>query len=317
MNNSTLRVLALLMVALPISASAAFTGYSSASSDTHIDNWDTNQWSWGPTSQQKSNVGAYVSTVNPYVIDAYGIRGANAWADLTTASMGGMASWMSGPDTGNVRAGANADATLQDSFTHSQGGITPFSWTSATTVKFSLEISGSSHLNANETVPEADANVSGLVILYILPHGSWEAGSSVYGNTIKQFSWGLSETSTMAMDANTYGLVPVDGVLSSGGSVNAEFTPGGDFDWLLWFSVGAGGKTGQGNILTGDAFNGSMDFYNTVKVSYAGPVGANVYSSSGVFPGTLVTPPVPEPETYALMLAGLGLVGYAARRRRV
>lgn len=27
-------------------------------------------------------------------------------------------------------------------------------------------------------------------------------------------------------------------------------------------------------------------------------------------------PPVPEPETYALMLAGLGLVGFAARRRR-
>ncbi|MDP2811103.1 MAG: FxDxF family PEP-CTERM protein [Rhodocyclaceae bacterium] len=28
------------------------------------------------------------------------------------------------------------------------------------------------------------------------------------------------------------------------------------------------------------------------------------------------TAPVPEPETYALMLAGLGLVGWAARRRK-
>lgn len=30
----------------------------------------------------------------------------------------------------------------------------------------------------------------------------------------------------------------------------------------------------------------------------------------------LVTPPVPEPETYALMLAGLGMVGFLTRRRR-
>lgn len=29
-----------------------------------------------------------------------------------------------------------------------------------------------------------------------------------------------------------------------------------------------------------------------------------------------VTPPVPEPETYALMLAGMGVVGFVARRRR-
>jgi hypothetical protein len=28
-----------------------------------------------------------------------------------------------------------------------------------------------------------------------------------------------------------------------------------------------------------------------------------------------VSAPVPEPETYALMLAGLGLVGFVARRR--
>lgn len=33
--------------------------------------------------------------------------------------------------------------------------------------------------------------------------------------------------------------------------------------------------------------------------------------------GSMVYAPVPEPEAYALMLAGLGLVGYMARRRKL
>jgi hypothetical protein len=35
-----------------------------------------------------------------------------------------------------------------------------------------------------------------------------------------------------------------------------------------------------------------------------------------VRPGDVLVSPVPEPETYALMLAGLGLVGFMARRRK-
>jgi hypothetical protein len=42
------------------------------------------------------------------------------------------------------------------------------------------------------------------------------------------------------------------------------------------------------------------------------------HSSHASYAGTLdlVAIPVPEPETYAMMLAGLGLMGFIARRRR-
>lgn len=43
--------------------------------------------------------------------------------------------------------------------------------------------------------------------------------------------------------------------------------------------------------------------------------GYELLPSAG-YGGTISTTPVPEPETYAMLLAGLGLIGFTARRRK-
>jgi hypothetical protein len=59
--------------------------------------------------------------------------------------------------------------------------------------------------------------------------------------------------------------------------------------------------------ITGVFADGRMAFYN---FSQAGVT----YSAFESNPGTF--PPIPEPQTYALMLAGLGLVGFMAHRKK-
>jgi hypothetical protein len=43
--------------------------------------------------------------------------------------------------------------------------------------------------------------------------------------------------------------------------------------------------------------------------------GSAAFTQSGVL--TVMAAPVPEPETYAMMLAGLGLLGGMARRKKM
>jgi hypothetical protein len=55
--------------------------------------------------------------------------------------------------------------------------------------------------------------------------------------------------------------------------------------------------------------------YSTLGVNVNNQGVPNGLSHATLYSGTLV-PSIPEPETYALMLAGLGAVGFMARRRR-
>ncbi len=61
--------------------------------------------------------------------------------------------------------------------------------------------------------------------------------------------------------------------------------------------------------ITGTFSNGSLAFYNFSQEQV-------LYSAFEKVEGSFPSP-IPEPETYAMLLAGLGLLGFAARRRKV
>jgi len=69
-------------------------------------------------------------------------------------------------------------------------------------------------------------------------------------------------------------------------------------------------------LSAGAAF-ADLDYGNTLRVSFTLPGNVSYTSDSGVFlSAPSVVTPVPEPETWALMMAGVGLLGHYARRRR-
>jgi len=69
---------------------------------------------------------------------------------------------------------------------------------------------------------------------------------------------------------------------------------------------------GNADILLTSAFNGLFPPFPSECVSGAGPA---CVSGSANFRGNVVAN-IPEPGTYALMLAGVGVVGFVARRRK-
>jgi len=71
----------------------------------------------------------------------------------------------------------------------------------------------------------------------------------------------------------------------------------------------AGVNDGNGDYAIGLAFDiGNLAAGQSVSLDYSYAAGASI---------DVVTPSVPEPENMALMLAGIGMIGVVARRRRV
>lgn len=97
---------------------------------------------------------------------------------------------------------------------------------------------------------------------------------------------------------------------------------------MRWDRAQASGSTFTISLL--DASNTTVDSFtyvgSTPNVSYEVPVpGLPLVSHTGPvgftpglqFDGSGFVAPIPEPETYAMLLAGLGLLGWRIRARKV
>lgn len=94
---------------------------------------------------------------------------------------------------------------------------------------------------------------------------------------------------------------------------NAFFTGGNfEFDFINGFHPSAGDHW---DFLVADGLNG----FDTVNFTFAGlgdGLGIDLNNEGGKISFTVITA-VPEPETYAMVLAGLGLIGFMTYRRKL
>lgn len=130
----------------------------------------------------------------------------------------------------------------------------------------------------------------------------WNTG--VLGSFVDLFTFEIPADSSGAGDANVVSL-------TSRNITNVQLTAFTLFDSLSGvFSTGVIDSTGTEATLS---FSGGK-----VPGSYTLTVaGYKVNTAlSGSYSGNIAISPVPEPETYAMLFAGLGLIGFSARRRK-
>ncbi|MFC5547488.1 FxDxF family PEP-CTERM protein [Massilia aerilata] len=149
-------------------------------------------------------------------------------------------------------------------------------------------------------------------------------GSGFFGDTFAMNNNGAMFADHFTFSVNGTMGMNFDAIVSS---ISRTADTGLDFSGLSLYRVGGGTGTGgtAGDTLVSNGtslHSGEMDVWtlssdNLTAGDYYVLVSGNLVSdTSASFGGAVMLAPVPEPETYGMMLAGLGVLGFLARRRK-
>lgn len=182
---------------------------------------------------------------------------------------------------------------------------------------FAMDINGNSLISGTEKIALSQGYY-GLIIGTTTSPGASHAGTPTAGD----FNAITAPWSFFGNTGSDYLTVPITGSTTSGLDFSGWTStwngiPAIRLDSGAW---GAGFSNGVARFVWSSVGLVTIDYHATVPLGDSN-FGGTQYALhlEGYFStpeGDLIAPPIPEASSYAMMLAGLGLVGFAVRRRR-
>jgi hypothetical protein len=150
------------------------------------------------------------------------------------------------------------------------------------------------------------------------------SGSGFFGDTFGVNNNGATFSDRFTFSVNSTSGMDFDAIISS---ISRTADTGLDVTGLSLYRAAGTDGTGTGTLVSSGTSlqSGNIDVWtlssdNLAVGNYYVLVSGNLVSDgSASFGGAVMmspTAPVPEPETYGMMLAGLGVLGFLARRRK-